>query len=355
MTRVASYSLALAALAIAGVPAHAETAHAKAAHKPAPKDDDAETESEHVVKPGETLGGIAIRAKVPRVLIVEANHLKAPYVVKTGQKLTLPRTRHHKVKPGETGFDIAIKYGVPFSSIAVANGLKKDAVLKSGQDLLIPTVLKPSAKTEERQADSEDKTDKSDSDEKPAKPATRLVDKDGKAARDEAHPAKKPARVAAKPDDDDKASSSDDAPELAMPVNGKVRRGYTARDNGDPHDGIDIVAPAGTAVRAAATGKVIFAGKEPQSFGNLVVVDHGHGWQTAYGFLSKITVERGDTVKAHERLGLVGHSGKATHDELHFELRHKNMPVDPTDEMPELAKGKSEPSGVKLASRKKRG
>jgi LysM repeat protein len=56
-----------------------------------------EEETEHVVMPGETLGGIANRAKVPKILIIEANHLKPPhYAIRTGQKLHLPRTPPHR-------------------------------------------------------------------------------------------------------------------------------------------------------------------------------------------------------------------------------------------------------------------
>ena len=101
---------------------------------------DPKTETVHVVKSGETLGGIADRAEVPRVLIIEANALKAPYAVKAGQKLVIPRRRSHTVKDGETGFDIAMDYGVPWSTIAAANGFKPDAKVKPGQVLAIPTL-----------------------------------------------------------------------------------------------------------------------------------------------------------------------------------------------------------------------
>ena len=57
----------------------------------------ADQESEHVVKAGETLSGVAQRAGVPRILIVEANHLTSPFALRAGQKLTIPRTRHHTV------------------------------------------------------------------------------------------------------------------------------------------------------------------------------------------------------------------------------------------------------------------
>lgn len=260
----------------------------------------AETETEHVVQAGETLGGVALHAHLPRILIIEANRLQPPYALREGQKLVLPRTRHHVVKPGETGFSIAYRYGVRFPDIAVANGMAPDDKVKVGQDLLIPSMIKaPPAKTEER-------------------PAPR--------------PEAQDTRTESKKD-------QDGAPRLLWPVEGKVRRSFAPRSkpdaNGDYHEGIDIIAPLGTPARASAGGTVVFAGKEPENFGNLVVIDHGNGWGSAYGFLSKVTVKQGDTVKARERVGLVGHAGRASHDELHFEIRRANRPVDPLDYLPE--------------------
>ena len=282
--------------------AHNATArHGKGQEKPA--DPEADTPSStaeqvHVVKPGETLGGIARRARVPRVLIAEANHLPRPWTVRVGQKLKLPRTRHHTVEAGETGFDIAYQYGVPFNAIAVANGLSAKAVLKPGQDLLIPTILAP----------------KPDS----AAPADAVKGGDDAKGDDKPAPAK-----AKKP-----------AANFVWPLDGKLRRGFTPRTSRSYHDGIDIAASPDAAVRATETGTVIFAGREPKSFGNLVVIQHNDGWQSAYGFLGRITVGKGDTVRRRERIGLVGHSGKATRDELHFELRKDNQPVDPVDLLP---------------------
>jgi murein DD-endopeptidase MepM/ murein hydrolase activator NlpD len=296
--------LALATLAVAlTAPAVAAPKHprppvtTKAGPKakkpaPAPSDDAAPTPEDelvHIVKPGETLGGIAQRAKVPRVLIAEANGLAEPYSVRTGQKLKIPRTRHHTVAEGETGFDIAYKYGVPFGAIAVANGLASKAVIKPGQDLLIPTILAT-----------------------PSPPSS--------------------TAPSASPTDEPKPKAS--TPDFAWPLTGKVRRGFTGRDQRNYHDGIDIAAEPGAAVRAAAGGTVIFAGQEPKSFGNLVVVQHGEDWQSAYGFLGKITVAKGEAVRRKERIGLVGRTGKATRDELHFEIRQANRPVDPVDQLP---------------------
>lgn len=239
-------------------------------------------ETEHLVKPGETLGGIAVRAEVPRVIIIEANGLKPPYTVRAGQKLLIPRTRHHTVARGETGFTIAYNYGVPWRSIAVANGLEPGTALRPGQKLLIPTVLQP--------------------------------------ATDAAAPA---------------PSATETAPRFAWPLAGTVRRGFTARGRASYHDGLDIRAPRGTAVRAAAAGKVLFAGEDPRQFGKLVVVDHPGGFQTAYAFLSRLTVKEGDEVSAGERVGLVGNTGLAQGDELHFEIRRNDRAVDPGPLLPD--------------------
>jgi murein DD-endopeptidase MepM/ murein hydrolase activator NlpD len=285
----------------------------------------------HLVRPGETLGGIAHRAKVPRILIAEANGLKEPWSVHTGQRLLLPRTRHHVVKDGETGFDIAYHYGVPLSSILVANGLKDGAKLKPGQSLLIPTML--------HAAKPGDADGLADTRPETAKPEHKSEEKSDDKGGDK-------AEEKAQGDGGHKHA----LPHFAWPLNGPVRRGFTARGKANFHDGLDITATEGSAVRAIAGGTVLFAKEEPDSFGRLVVIDHGNGWQSAYGFLSKITVKEGDTVKATERVGLVGHSGKATRDELHFEIRQDNHPVDPVDLLPRRA---GEGSKKKAAAKKK--
>ena len=240
-------------------------------------------ELEHVVKAGETLSGVAQRAGVPRVLIIEANHLTSPFTLRAGQKLTIPRTRHHTVGTGDTRFTIAYLYGVPWQDIAVASGIDPAAALKPGQKLLIPSVIAAPA-------------------ESPTSPAASAS----------------PGAAAAP------------AQHFSWPLAGAVRRGFTQRGrSADFHEGLDIRTPDGTAVRASAAGKVLFAGDEPRQFGKLVVIDHGGGMQSAYAFLSRLTVKEGDTVNQGERVGLSGHSGQARGPELHFEIRRNKRPVDP--------------------------
>ena len=91
---------------------------------------------------------------------------------------------------------------------------------------------------------------------------------------------------------------------------------------------------AGAGVRAAAAGKVIYAGHEPERFGLLLVIDHGNGWATAYAYLGDVTAKEGQTVRAGERIARVGASGEARRPTLHFELRHDNVPLDPGPYLP---------------------
>jgi len=258
---------------------------------------DPKSETEHVVKPGETLGGIASRAQVPRVLIIEANGLEAPYHLRAGQKLVIPRRRSHTVKDGETGLSIALEYGVAWSAIAAANGIDSRTPIKPGQKLAIPTVAKAA----------------------PALSATATPS-----------PAPSPGPTSTLPPDTAKA------PAFAWPYKGDVSREFVARGGRKSnHDGIDITGKQGAAVRAAAAGKVIFAGQGPREYGLTVIIYHSGRWTTTYAFLDKVTVKEGERVKAGERVGKLGQTGLAREPSLHFEIRRNRVALDPVKYLPE--------------------
>jgi lipoprotein NlpD len=115
------------------------------------------------------------------------------------------------------------------------------------------------------------------------------------------------------------------APGLAWPADGALVSQFgmlTAA--GKPNDGIDLSMHPGQRLIAAAAGTVLFAGAEPR-LGQLVIVDHGGGWVTAYAFSGQITVKEGDAVKYRERIGVSGTASRT----MHFELRRDNAPRDP--------------------------
>ncbi len=118
------------------------------------------------------------------------------------------------------------------------------------------------------------------------------------------------------------------------PVAGQVssafgaRRGYAGGVLSAPHLGVDLAAPAGVPVVAAADGRVALA-EGLRVRGNAVVIDHGLGVYTAYYHLGEIRVRPGQEVRAGETLGLVGSTGLATGPHLHWELRVFGVPADP--------------------------
>ncbi|MGS0894202.1 M23 family metallopeptidase [Burkholderia stagnalis] len=97
------------------------------------------------------------------------------------------------------------------------------------------------------------------------------------------------------------------------------------------HTGVDLTAPTGTPVDAAADGVVSFVGTDPGGYGRYVIVDHADGYSTYYAHLSAFAhgLKAGDAVKQGQRLGAVGMTGAATGPHLHFEVRVANDPVDP--------------------------
>jgi lipoprotein NlpD len=99
--------------------------------------------------------------------------------------------------------------------------------------------------------------------------------------------------------------------------------------DGRRHEGIDLPAPVGTPVFAAAAGQVVYAGNGLRGYGNMVVIRHGGDLLTVYAHNSLLLVSQGQPVAAGARVALVGQSGRATGPHLHFEVRVGQSPSDP--------------------------
>jgi murein DD-endopeptidase MepM/ murein hydrolase activator NlpD len=125
-----------------------------------------------------------------------------------------------------------------------------------------------------------------------------------------------------------------DVPSL-WPVMGPISSSFGERQDpvrnngeGEFHTGLDIRAPDGTPVRATADGTVKMAGLG-NGYGRMIILDHGHGLVTYYGHLSGFAVVAGETVLRGQVIGYVGHSGRVTGSNLHYEVRIRNTPVNP--------------------------
>jgi murein DD-endopeptidase MepM/ murein hydrolase activator NlpD len=117
--------------------------------------------------------------------------------------------------------------------------------------------------------------------------------------------------------------------QLIWPVDGPVVSGFGMRW-GQMHEGIDIAVPAGTPIRAAASGTIVLVQSEAESggYGNFSCLDHGGGLQTCYAHQSSFAITSG-SVSQGDVIGYVGCTGHCFGDHLHFEVRINGAPTDP--------------------------
>ncbi len=100
------------------------------------------------------------------------------------------------------------------------------------------------------------------------------------------------------------------------------------------HLGIDIAGATGDLVWAADAGVVVFAGWSTGGYGNMVMIDHGNGYQSVYGHLSAVLVSCGQSVYAGNLIGNIGSTGNSTGSHLHFEIRYFGQFVNPWQVLP---------------------
>lgn len=125
------------------------------------------------------------------------------------------------------------------------------------------------------------------------------------------------------------ASFSDSGGTLAWPVSGRVSSGFGMR-GGRMHKGIDIAAPVGTPIYAAADGTVTLAGRS-SGYGNRITISHGNGLSTLYGHMydNGLLVSAGQKVKRGQKIAVVGNFGRSTGPHLHFEVLNGGSAVNP--------------------------
>ena len=114
---------------------------------------------------------------------------------------------------------------------------------------------------------------------------------------------------------------------IASPVKGTQTSPFGPRW-GRNHDGVDLAAPTGTAIRAAACGNVSFAGQQ-SGYGNIVCITHTSEFSTCYAHMSRFAVSQGGQVRQGQVIGYVGCTGSCTGPHLHFETRVNGQAQDP--------------------------
>jgi lipoprotein NlpD len=202
------------------------------------------------------------------------------------------------VERGETLWRISRRYETTVDKIMAANGIKDVTSVRAGTRLKIPG----EAPAPVMVATSEEPAEKTFT--APRSITTRV---DAKARTTAAY-------------------------KLRWPVDGTITSRFGTRE-GRAHDGIDIGAPKGTDVRAAAAGEVVFSARHG-GYGNLVVVRHADGLVTVYAHHSVNLVRKGQSVSPGQIIAKVGDSGRASGPHLHFEVRQGVEPQNPLRFLP---------------------
>ena len=230
----------------------------------------------HVVESGQTLWDIAKLYDIDIDTIVAANELNDPQRLQVGQNLTILTVKGalHTVRPGDSVWDIARAYQVKTQEIVEANELLNPASLRVGQRLVIPGAQAVAAQRYQ------------------------LVASNGQLRR-----------------------------AFNWPAQGRISSRYGTRW-GRMHYGLDLAVSTGTPVRAAADGRVTWSGARG-TYGNLVIIDHGHKIETRYAHNSRLAVRVGDSVKRGQVIAHSGNTGRSTGPHIHFEIRYRGKAVDP--------------------------
>lgn len=228
---------------------------------------------------------------------------------------------YHEVKQGQTLWSIARAYEVNVQTLARVNKLADTTALYVGQKLYVPGA------TQQREIAS--RCPCVPETPKPASSAKPLAEIFPPARRLSAP--KTPSALVSLPKEPKEVPLERIA--LIWPVQGEVARGF-AQDATRRHDGVDILAPQGTLIQAAADGEVIFSDWGPGGYGRIVIVQHQIDLVTIYAHNHTNLVRPGQRVRQGEPIATVGQSGRATGNHLHFEVRYKAVPISPYKLLP---------------------
>lgn len=256
------------------------------------------------VRRGDTLYSISRRHDVPLRALIEENRLRAPYTLSVGQYLRLPRTTTYRVRRGDTLYSVATRHNMTVSRLARLNDIRAPYTIHHGQ------VLKLSSWNDtESTAAAAPKASAGKTKTKAVSTATKTT-RSSKTPTATSRKAQVPKAQAGKT--------------FAWPVKGPI-----VSDFGSGNDGINIAGTAGTAVKAADSGTVAYAGNELKGYGHLILIKHPNGWITAYAHNRKLLVKKNESVKKGQKIAEMGNTGHVKTPQLHFEIRYKAKVVNP--------------------------
>jgi lipoprotein NlpD len=258
----------------------------------------------------------------------------------------------YTVQRGDTLYSIAIAFGHDYRDIARWNNLDDPTKISVGQVLRVAppegdspaaavvgvVTVNPSAPTETRPLEAVPQPAPSAA-LPPVAPSTAPTPSAPAPAAAPTAPSPTPSTAlpppagATMPESAPKSAAPSVAPSSTLPwqwpAKGKVIDGFAEGRN----KGIDIGGNEGDAVVAAGDGEVVYSGSGLRTYGNLVIIKHNDDFISAYGHNKQILVKQGDAVRRGQRIANLGKSDDGL-AKLHFEIRYKGKPVDPTRYLP---------------------
>lgn len=229
-----------------------------------------------------------------------------------------PGEETYVVRPGESLSVIADRFSTPLSALARRNQIEDLDRLEVGRVLIIPRA-RFSPVDRARPVEGAEASEDEEAEERDPVPLPRL---EGELEQP----------IVAGPAGPLPSSPDAGRAPFIWPVDGVVV-GLFGRYETTRNDGIELGAPAGTVVWAAADGRVVFSGTQA-GYGSIVIVLHDSEVLTLYAHNQENLVREGETVKQGQPIALVGKSGGARSPGLHFEIRENKKPVNPLTKLP---------------------
>jgi murein DD-endopeptidase MepM/ murein hydrolase activator NlpD len=280
--------------------------------------------SVYVVEPGDTLSGIAAHFGVTEGTILGANNLTLKSVIQPGDQLIIMSIDEipYTVKQGDTLESIAKRFGGDATDIGDYNGVD-DSTLVVGSQINIPggeasaPVVSTTVTSTPPKTGSGTKKPKPVVTTTPSKPTASTKILQGSQASGNIIP------MANNPDEPARGvgpvGSPDEIAYYTSPLTSFIQT-----QNIHGWNAVDLAAPSGTPIMAAAAGEVIIAkeGGYNGGYGSYVVITHDNGSQTLYAHMSKVAATVGEEVAQGQVIGYVGETGDATGPHVHFEIRN---------------------------------
>ena len=245
----------------------------------------------------------------------------APQNVQVRQP-TQPAQGQYIVKPGDTLYGIAFRFGWDWKALAARNQIVAPYTIKPGQKIYFGTGSFASRPTTTTPVTTQTAT------KAPLPVAAKPV---------QAAPASKPVVAQAQPSVQ-KTPTPAPTPAAAKsaagwtwPTSGTVIGRFSS--NASLNKGIDIAGNLGQPILAASNGTVVYAGSGLRGYGELVIIKHSDTYVSAYGHNRRLLVREGQQVKAGQAIAEMGSTG-TDRVKLHFEIRKQGKPVDPLEYLP---------------------